>query len=289
MKGKGFTETISDTLEQEFLDLPAGNGEKKDFTGTSMERGPEDDKLVVWSGAAPVFSDYFNYLATKLERGMEQARPDQGGRILLVTGPGRGSGKSLCSLNLALTYARMFAGATLFLDADARAGSAQRALGFGDSPLPGLADILSFRRRAASVVLDTGMFGLSYLPPGRFSEDLIGRLGDGTVPLLFRNLRQRFRMVVVDTPPAFPLPEAALLARHVDGVLVVLRAGRDGEAHLAQCMEALKGAPILGAVLNDVTSGLFERGYYGPYRYGGYYRSRREAREDQQARKKGKP
>ncbi|MDT8285088.1 MAG: hypothetical protein RQ767_06140, partial [Thermovirgaceae bacterium] len=80
------------------------------------------------------------------------------------------------------------------------------------------------------------------------------------------------RYVIVDAPPAFPMPETAVLARHSDGVLLVMKSGRDGMADLEQAREALAGANILGVILNGIKKVPGQR--YGNY---GYYGSGKES------------
>ncbi len=268
MTRKDFAETIAETVRLNHVPtlLPfEGAGEGAD----APARGPVDDKLVVHTQSRSLAAEYFYYLAAKLERALAEKGEKEGGKVLLVTGPSRGSGKTLCSLNLALAFARSFGREVLFLDADCRAGQAQRCLGFGDAPLRGLTNVLGASHRAGSVLLNTGLNDLVYFPSGPPVENAFSRRQDEELLLLFQSLRQKFRLVVVDTPPAFPMPEAGVLSSQADGTLLVLRAGHDGPVELGQCLEALKGSPILGAVLNDMPLNMELSSRYR--RYGGYY------------------
>jgi Mrp family chromosome partitioning ATPase len=265
---KDFAETIAETVRLNHVHAllpPDGGGEGS----TASARGPVDDKLVVHTQSHSLEAEYFLYLAARMERALAEKGEKDGGKVLLVTGPSRESGKTLCALNLALAFARSFGREVLFLDADCRAGQAQRYLGYGDATLRGLTDVLGMSHRAGSVLLNTGLYELVYFPSGHWVEDAFSRRLDEEMLLLFQNLRQKFRLVVIDTPPAFPMPEAGILSSQADGTLLVLRAGRDGPVELGQCLDALKGSPILGAVLNDMPA---DMEFFSRYRrYGGYY------------------
>ena len=67
-------------------------------------------------------------------------------------------------------------------------------------------------------------------------------------------LRERFDLVILDTPPVNILTDAALLGVNADGVLIVVRTGSTDGAALGYAMEQLNHvrAPALGIVLNDV-------------------------------------
>ncbi|HET9011449.1 MAG TPA: hypothetical protein VFN38_06510, partial [Gemmatimonadaceae bacterium] len=73
--------------------------------------------------------------------------------------------------------------------------------------------------------------------------------------------------LVFDTPPVNVLADAALLAVQSDGVILVARAGSTPSDALAFAVEQLRiaGAPVLGALLNDID--LREDTYEGTYRY----------------------
>ena len=81
--------------------------------------------------------------------------------------------------------------------------------------------------------------------------------------------RQEFDYVLLDTPPARLVSDAAVLAKHGDGVLVVLDAKEASKRSLRQAMKVLEkvGANVLGTVTNKVK--VSRRDAYG-YGYGYY-------------------
>jgi polysaccharide biosynthesis transport protein len=87
-------------------------------------------------------------------------------------------------------------------------------------------------------------------------------------------LRQRFDFVLIDTPPAIAISDAAVLSVLSEGVLIVVRnqnTTMDTVRHLVEGLQAV-GAPILGTVLNAID---IQHPYYSDYRhyYSSYYTS----------------
>ena len=85
-------------------------------------------------------------------------------------------------------------------------------------------------------------------------------------------LRAKFDLVIIDSPPVTVVTDALLIAQHVHGVIVVARSGKTPLPLLVRARELLESvqAPILGTVLNDMSSQ--EQGYYGGYYYNKAYK-----------------
>jgi capsular exopolysaccharide synthesis family protein len=104
------------------------------------------------------------------------------------------------------------------------------------------------------------------LPPN--PSELLSSVRAGEV---LAELRAEFDMVLLDSPPLLPVTDAAVLSTHVHATLLVATAGVTTRRELARSVELLRHveAPLVGTVLNGVSS---EGGYgytYGYYRYYG--------------------
>ena len=251
--------------------LPTGS-EDRGLSGFDEQHTGLDKKLVVHHHPRSMEAEYFRFLKTKIEHhfGDDFSNPKRG-RIILVTGASLGSGKTTCALNLALIFAKAYGNQIMFLDADCRHPASQKSLGLGETPLPGLTDVLIRHHRAGSVLINTGLSNMIYFPSGDFSEAFVDRLRSEELTILLDSLRNRFRYIIIDAPPAFPMPEPGILANHSDGVLIVLGAGTDGKDQLTHAMESLKGSKVIGVILNKVKSSPLRR--YGSY---GYYSGMRK-------------
>ncbi|PYS54685.1 MAG: hypothetical protein DMF76_26680 [Acidobacteria bacterium] len=86
---------------------------------------------------------------------------------------------------------------------------------------------------------------------------------------LLKELRQRFKFLVIDSPPVLPVTDAMILSTFVDGVAFVVESGVTARGAVVRARKVLEnaGARILGLVLNKVD--VRHNGYYGYY--GHYY------------------
>lgn len=261
--GKAVSETIK------LYHLGGDSGKSGGRVIANIDKKLIDDRLVVYHRPRSMESEYFRFLKSRIEQEFEGTKGKQKGRVIMITGSNLAAGKSTLSINLALAFARSYGGQTLFMDVDSRKGTSRKYLGIIEDNLKGFTDVLSMKTRAGQVLINSGMFDMVYFPSGEFTETFLDNLNSQEIGILLDNLRDRFRYIIIDAPPAFPMPEPALIARHCDGVFIVLKAGRDGQPDLDQALEALEGAKIMGVILNAVKRTPGQR--YGAY---GYYGKR---------------
>jgi Mrp family chromosome partitioning ATPase len=69
-------------------------------------------------------------------------------------------------------------------------------------------------------------------------------------------------MVIIDSPPVLATPDPLVLGRQVDGVIMVIRAGKTPKDYLAKALGAFNSNKILGVVLNGADLGLGSKYYY---------------------------
>jgi capsular exopolysaccharide synthesis family protein len=180
--------------------------------------------------------------------------------ILTVTSPAMGDGKSIVSVNLALSFAH--AGyETLLVDGDVRRGNQHGVL--GERPRPGLTDLLAGQATLDAAIRKTQFPGLSLLPGGTRMLRAPELLLSPELNSLMGRLRDRYSVVIVDSPPLAAGVDSIVLGTATRNLLLVLRSGATDLALTTSKLEVLEGLPLrlLGAVLNDVrSSGAFR--YY---------------------------
>jgi polysaccharide biosynthesis transport protein len=205
------------------------------------------------------FSEGYRILRTALA----PPRQDGQGQIVLVTSTLAGEGKSLTSVNLALTLASS-GERVLLVDADLRRPVLHSLLKLRRTP--GLTEVLAGQNQPAQAIVKVPGSRLSLLPSGsplqRNPADLLATRG-------FRDfldaLRSRYDRVILDTPPAGAIADALIVAPEADGVLLVARSGKVDRNAFVHLLERLANARahVLGVVLNRARTG--RDGYdYGP-------------------------
>jgi polysaccharide biosynthesis transport protein len=184
-------------------------------------------------------------------------------RVLAITSPLPREGKTTLATNLAITMAKH--GRTCLVDADMRKPAVGAS--FHLTSTLGLDDILN-----GSATLDQVARGsravenLTIIPSVCTTQSAIQLLSDGRMKALIARLRDRFDFVVIDTPPILPYADGLAISTHVDGVVLVGRAGQTPRGAITRSMELLErinSAPILNIVLN----GINERTGYNVYSY----------------------
>lgn len=200
----------------------------------------------------------------KLRTNLAYVDVDQPPRVIVVTSPQRGDGKSTLATSLAAAFAVAGEPVTL-VDADLRRPSAASTLGLDSSV--GLTHVLIGRASLDDLLQQPPDFpGLDVLAAGSIPPNPSELLASQAMRSLLGRLAER-GIVIVDAPPVLPVTDAAVLAQHADGAIVVLSHGRTLDSELAETLRqvgAVHGR-VLGVVFNRVpVSKRTARSYYQP-------------------------
>ncbi|MDX6198841.1 MAG: tyrosine-protein kinase [Actinomycetota bacterium] len=195
-------------------------------------------------------------------------------RVLAVTSPSSGDGKTTIASTLAIAMARLEL-RVLLLDADLRRPHLAEALGMGDDFGLGLAEVLEGTATLADAGRQIGPRTLRVL--GTDPRDDAGTLLARRLQPLLAQARSEYDFVIVDCPPVLATDDAMTIAVHCDATLVVVTQGSSAE-HAGAAVRKLDGlgARVLGCVLNRSRGG-GPGGSYGSYRP---FDSRPEGRSD---------
>ena len=248
------------------------------IAGTSLIAEPSSDILTTWRSDPElvgklVGTDGFSGAAQeqyrKLAAIMHHAQVERGVRVIMTSSALPGEGKSLTAVNLALTLAESYQRRVLLIDADLRRPTVQRI--FAIPPIAGLNDGLK-ASEDRPMALTTVSERLFVLPAGRPEADPMSGLTSDRMRRLITQAASSFEWVIVDSPPVGLLPDASLLSAIVDGVLLVVRAGKAPFSLVKRTVESISHDRILGVVMNaiDVAHDRNAGGYY-EYYGGGYY------------------
>ena len=187
---------------------------------------------------------------------------DRALETLVVTSAAPGDGKSTTLANLAVTMAQGEK-RTILVDADLRRPAQHRLFGLGNTR--GLTTMaVDESAMAEPPLLPTGVENLWLLPSGPLPPNPAEILGSRRMEEIIAALKARADIVLFDAPPVIAVTDAAVLGTKVDGVLLVVRAGKTRREHAAQAKELLEKAQvrIVGAVLSDAPLDRAMGGYY---------------------------
>jgi capsular exopolysaccharide synthesis family protein len=186
----------------------------------------------------------------------------EGHKVIQVTSPNPGDGKSTLTANLAVSIARS-GKSVLLLDADLRKPTVEQT--FGVSNKIGLSSLISRQAEIKDAIQKTVIAHLSVMPCGPIPSNPAELLTSPRFQELLDTLRDQFDFILVDTPPLLAVTDPAVVAPRVDGVILVIRITKKGRPDAERCKEILNtlDANVIGVVVNgqEVKSG------YGGYGY----------------------
>ena len=225
-----------------------------------MAKKPKlDTHLVSLTAPASFAAEQYQGLRLTVER-LSRSREI---KVLAITSPAAGDGKTLTAINLAGALARGGEGRVLLIDADLRRPTVARQLAISDAR-KGLADALSDPGTALpDVVKPVDGFSLDIITAGTVRTGISQILRSPRLDSFIQEARARYSYIVLDTPPLLPVFDSALLAKSVDGVLMVVSANQTPRKLLGEALNMLEPSKVLGIVFNRDERPLF--GYYNSY------------------------
>jgi capsular exopolysaccharide synthesis family protein len=226
---------------------------------------PDQVELVTWQRQSSVIADAFRVVLTSLLfSGNNGSRP----RVLVLTSAGPGEGKSTAASNLAIALAEIKQ-KVLLIDADLRKPRQHEIFQVPNDR--GLSSLLMERplppERLEGILQQTRIPGLFLLPSGPSNRAVVNLLYSANLAELLAQFKKEFDMVIVDTPPMLLMPDARVVGRIADGVLLVLRAGQTTRdtAIAARQRFSEDDTRVVGTILNCWDAKRSSNGYYGYY------------------------
>ncbi|MBS0201591.1 MAG: polysaccharide biosynthesis tyrosine autokinase [Planctomycetes bacterium] len=193
-------------------------------------------------------------------------------KVIQITSPNPGDGKSTLSTNLAICIAQS-GKSVLLIDADFRRPRIHKLMGV-ESKL-GMSTVIQGDTELPDAIQAIPEIpNLFILPCGTRPDNPAELLTSQRFDELLGILREKYDFVLVDTPPMLAVTDPGSVAARVDGVLMTIRISKRTRAEAARATELLKslGANLIGVVVNGVGS---TQGYgYGQYGLSRYYRYR---------------
>ena len=217
---------------------------------TAMGNSGFSPALCYWHRPGSREAEAFRSMRTALFVALDEHNQ----RVVQVTSPEPGDGKSTTAANLALAAAQS-GKRVLLIDGDMRRPTIDRM--FGLRREVGLSEILVDPVDWQNTVQRTSIHGLEFITAGSVTGNPAELLSSPMLHSLFRDAADEYDLVVVDSPPVMAVSDPCIIGGGVDGTVLVVRCSKSSQQVILKTRETLEahGIRIYGTVANDVDSG----------------------------------
>jgi len=228
---------------------------------SQIDESAISEYLVTMKNPLSYISEEYRKLCTRIFAVTEKNEQN----TLLVTSSAMGEGKSLTSANLATVIASKIDHTVLLVDCDLRNPTMHKF--FGLTPEIGLVDYLKGTIELEDALINTGIGRMTLLPAGTPPDNPVELLSSNRMQQLIKDIKERYknRYIIIDSTPILTTSESLAIASQVDGVIFVVRERMVPKKDVTHALSLLKGANLLGVVLNadeDQYDSYYKRSYY---------------------------
>jgi protein-tyrosine kinase len=215
-----------------------------------------EQRLVTLSEPCGKGAEMFRVLATRLAHMQNKRRLHK----LLITSSVVDEGKSVVSVNLALTLARRPNERVLLIEADLRRPTASTLL--STSPLRGISEWNDGKLALEDSLYQVRDSPLWFLAAGHPMQEPLPLLESGRFAKMLDTVSASFDWVLLDATPMLPMADSTSLSRLCDGVLVVVREGVTRKRVLNKAVASIEKSKLLGMVFNGASTLNIDYGTY---------------------------
>jgi tyrosine-protein kinase Etk/Wzc len=201
-----------------------------------------------------------------IEARIENSRADsEFPKLILVTSPAEGEGKTFVSVNLAGSFAQSNK-RTLIIDCDLRRPKIHTIMGVDKKP--GLVDHFVNDIKLEEIIRRTKINNLHYITSGSIPSNSAKVLKSDLMKNFLMRIQNSYDVIIIDSAPIVAAIDAEILSKLVDGTILVISADKTENRLMMDAIEIIKRnkGPFLGTVLNNF---IYKNGYGYYYKY--YY------------------
>ena len=246
--------------------------------GTNSSREPNVELITLDPKPSPVSEAFRSTLVSILFTAKNEEEP----QVIVLASAGASEGKSTVASNLAVVISEV-GKRVLLIDADLRRPRQHEI--FSITKDKGLSNFLRERmpingdRTLGGLIHHTAVPNLDLFPSGPATNNATNLLYTRHMAELVKYARANYDVVLIDTPPMLQIPDARVVGRLADKVILVVRANKTSRNSMMAAVQRFHqdGTSVMGTILNDWNPKKSPNGYYGYYRgYGDakYYQSR---------------
>jgi exopolysaccharide/PEP-CTERM locus tyrosine autokinase len=226
-----------------------------------------DERLVTVTASSSTVVESFRRLRNKILHPVE----GEPARSILVTSALPEEGKGFVCANLAIIMSQSMEQHALMVEGDLRRPTLAGLFGLSNDR--GLVNYLQDGQDISTLIKDTGFNKLSIIPSGPPPINPAELLDSTKMSAVIEELVKRYhdRFIIVDSPPMTAASEIAVLAKYVDGVILVVRWGRSRREQVKELVDLIGKQKIIGVVFNayevSKLQSKLQRQYQGYYNY----------------------
>ncbi len=218
-------------------------------------------ELIVYNNPKSPISESYRNIRTN----MQFANLDKNLKVVMITSPTQGEGKTTTISNIAVSFANL-GQKVLLMDGDLRRPRVHKAFHLKNNK--GLTDILLEGASYKDYLQKGPVENLEILSAGQIPPNPSEMLSSNRMKKLMEEIKKEYDYVLIDAPPVIVVTDALILSTLTDGVVLVVAAG-EGEIEMAKrAKENLEkvNANLLGAVVNKLSlKNKKAQSYYGYY------------------------
>ncbi len=214
-----------------------------------------DSRLVTLKEPSSIAAEQYRILCTRIS----QLRQDTRSYVLAVTSSVKSEGKTFTSLNLAISIARDFDEKVLLIEGDLKNPGLYEYL--RHPPGFGLTDVLEGKIDMNTCAIQMFEGQLSVLFAGKTVGNPSRLLSSLKMQEIITTARENYKYIIIDTPPIIPMADINIYSTLVDGILLVIQAGKTPRSLVKRALSTVAAEKIVGAVLNGIEP-VHSRYYY---------------------------
>ncbi|MCU7886446.1 MAG: CpsD/CapB family tyrosine-protein kinase [Candidatus Thiodiazotropha sp. (ex Lucinoma annulata)] len=216
------------------------------------------EKRVIAGDTNDSISDQYKVLRTHV---LQRLKANQW-NSLAVTSPNEGCGKTLTSINLAISLAREVNHSVLLVDMDLRRPSIQSYFFMGEQP--GISEYLTEGVELSEILFNPGLERLVILPGNKPFSNSSEMLSSPKMVQLVEELKNRYpnRIVIFDMPPLLSCDDMIAFSPYIDAIMLVVEEGGTRKDELKRAYELIENTNVIGTVLNKSKDKSSSYGYY---------------------------
>ncbi len=228
----------------------------------SSHHSPSERKFILGDNTSFIVDEAYNTLRSNIVFSL----PGKGCRVIEVTSCGMSDGKSINTLNTAITFAETNA-KVLLIDCDLRRPNINRLLARKASP--GLTNVLVNACTLDEAIVRIDDYNLDVIFAGYLPPNPSELLTSDAFAELMATLKEKYDYIFIDTPPVAAVIDAAIISKHTSGAVIVVRPGSTKKEELINVVSQLEfaDAKIVGFIMNGVDSEHGGYSYRGKYNY----------------------